>query len=74
MMDGSRPKLMAKGKKSERREEFSLDEVRAIGANFDAWIERARADTKPIRQLLKDYVAVLLDTGARPGKELMNLQ
>ena len=74
MVESSRPKLQIKGKKSERRVEFSVDEVRAIRANFDAWIERARADAKPIRQLLKDYVEVLLDTGARPGKELLQLR
>jgi integrase len=73
MVESSRPKLQTKGKKSERRVEFSVDEVRAIRANFDAWIQRARADAKPIRQLLKDYVEVLLDTGARPGKELLEL-
>ena len=70
MVESSRPKLQIKGKKSERRVEFSVDEVRAIRANFDAWIERARADAKPIRQLLKDYVEVLLDT----GKELLQLR
>jgi len=74
MVESSRPKLQIKGKKSERRVEFSVDEVRAIRANFDTWIERARADAKPIRQLLKDYVEVLLDTGARPGKELLQLR
>lgn len=74
MVESSRPKLQVKGKKSERRIEFNVDEVRALRANFDAWIERARADAKPIRQLLKDYVEVLLDTGARPGKELLELK
>jgi integrase len=74
MVESSRPKLQIKGKKSERRIEFNVDEVRAIRANFDAWIERARADAKPVRQLLKDYVEVLLDTGARPGKELLELR
>ncbi len=74
MVESSRPKLQTKGKKSERRVEFSVDEVRAIRANFDAWIERARSDAKPVRQLLKDYVEVLLDTGARPGKELLELR
>jgi len=74
MVESSRPKLQTKGKKSERRVEFSVDEVRAILANFDTWIGRARADAKPVRQLLKDYVEVLLDTGARPGKELLELR
>jgi integrase len=50
-----------------------LPEVRAIRNNFDAWIARGRADAIELRSLLKDYVVVLLDTGARPGKELLDL-
>ena len=69
----NRPKLNAKGKKSERREEFNLEETRAIRSNFDAWIGRGRADSIAVRELLKDYVITLLDTGARPGKELLCL-
>ncbi len=74
MNEANRPKLVAKGKKSERRPEFNVQEIAAIEGNFDRWIERARADSKPLRALLKDYVAVLLDTGARPGRELMTLK
>jgi integrase len=74
MTESQRPKLVAKGKKTERRIEFSLEEVRAIKQNFDAWIERARADARPVRELLRDYVEVLLNTGARPGKELLTLR
>jgi len=66
--------LKAKGKKSERRVEFSLDEVKALRANFDGWIQKSRADTIQLRHLLRDYVEVLLDTGARPGKELLDLK
>ncbi len=69
----SRPKLNAKGKKSERRIEFSLDETRAIRSNFDDWIKKGRADSVAVRELLKDYVITLLDTGARPGRELLCL-
>ncbi len=68
------PKLIAKGKKSERRAEFTIDEVRIMRQSFDPWIEVARADQKDLRALLRDYVNVLLDTGARPGKELLNLK
>jgi integrase len=32
------------------------------------------ADQTDLRALLRDYVNVLLDTGARPGKELLNLK
>lgn len=71
----NRPKLDVKGRKSDRRPAFSLEEVRALLGNFDAWIARGRnALSVELRTLLHDYVTVLLDTGARPGVELMNLQ
>lgn len=70
----NRPTLKARGKKTERRVEFSIDEVKALRQNFDAWIAKSRADTVELRHLLKDYVEVLLDTGARPGKELLDLK
>ena len=72
----NRPKLDAKGIKSQRRPAFGLDEVRALRANFDDWIESSREgrSSRELRTLLRDYCEVLLDTGARPGVELMNLQ
>jgi integrase len=70
----NRPTLKAKGNQSVRRVEFSIDEVKALRHNFDAWIASSRADTIELRYLLKDYVEVLLDTGARPGKELLDLK
>lgn len=71
----NRPKLEAKGRKGERHPAFELHEVRALLSNFEAWIERARtAESKELRLLLLDYVDVLLNTGARPGVELMNLK
>lgn len=70
-----RPILSVSGRKSVRRAAFSLEEVRAIDARFDAWIERAKkVKSKELRALLRDYVDVMLDTGARPGKELLNLK
>ena len=70
-----RPKLIAKGKESERRPAFDMEEVLAIKANFNNWIEQATTETsKKLRTLLREYVYVLLDTGARPGKELLNLK
>jgi len=70
-----RPKLRANGRESDRRPAFEMREIHAMFAYFPAWIERARDDkSKEIRTLLRDYVEVLLDTGARPGDELMNLQ
>lgn len=71
----NRPKLEAKGKKSTRHPAFTLKEIQAVINNFDAWIERARtAHSKEMRQIMRDYSEMLIDTGARPGKELMNLK
>ena len=74
MVETNRLVLKAKGKASERRVEFSVEEVKALRSNFDAWIEKGRVDTRELRALLKDYVEVLLDTGARAGKELLDLK
>jgi integrase len=71
----NRPKLESKGKKSTRHPAFELNEIQAVINNFDSWIERARNDhSKEMRQIMRDYVVMLIDTGARPGKELMNLK
>ncbi len=75
LTEANKPKLEATGKKSERRAAFDMTELRALLANFDAWIEAARTEqSKEMRQLMRDYVDVLIDTGARPGSELLNLQ
>ena len=73
MLASRKPELKAKGKKSERRTEFTRVEATAIKANFDEWIKKGKADSKDVRALLKDYVIALLDTGARPGRELLEL-
>ena len=73
MLASRKPELKAKGRKSERRTEFTRVEATAIKANFDKWIEKGKADSKEVRALLKDFVITLLDTGARPGKELLAL-
>lgn len=73
MVEANRIPLKAKGKASERRNEFSLEEVKAMRNNFDAWITKGRIDTIELRALLKDYVEVLLDSGIRAGKELLDL-
>ena len=75
MTELDRPKLIAKGKVSERRPAFELEEIRALKEHFNNWIERAENKvSKNLRILLREYVYVLLDTGARPGKELLNLR
>jgi len=75
MTPATRPELSNKGKESDRRPAFELEEVRALRSNFDAWIEGGRTPgSRELRALLRDYVEVLLDTGARPGDELLNLK
>ena len=73
MFEINRPKILAMGKKSERRPAFDLDEIRALKANFNDWISRAKADSVELRTLLRDYVAILLDTGMRVGTEIDEL-
>lgn len=71
----NRPKLESKGKDSQRRAAFTMDEVKAMLGVFDAWIDRARDEkSKESRTIMRDYVLMLLDTGARPGIELLELQ
>jgi len=73
--DAIRPALSVAGRKSVRRPAFSIDEVRAIDARFDDWAVRAKTvKSTELRALLRDYVDVMLDTGARPGNELLDLK
>lgn len=73
MFEINRPKILAMGKKSERRPAFELEEIRALKANFNEWISRAKADSIELRKLLRDYVEILLDTGMRVGTEVDEL-
>lgn len=74
MTNVSKPKLETKGRKSEPYPTFSIYETNIILANLPSWVEDARTAHKELRQALYDYVRVLIDTGARPGKELLDLQ
>jgi integrase len=75
LTESNRPKLESEGKESQRRPAFTLDEVKAMIGSFDAWIERARTDiSRETRIIMRDYVLMLLDTGARPGIELLELR
>ena len=74
MTEAQRPILVAKGAKCERRVEFSMEEIKRMLNGFDNWIKNARTDSIELRYLLKDYIITLLDTGARPGRELFELK
>ena len=69
-----RPKLDVTGRKVDKRPSFDEAEVIALINNFDAWAQRGLTEaSREKRLLLRDYVMLLLDTGARPGKELEQL-
>jgi integrase len=71
----ARPKLDAKGRVSERRPAFTVEEIRRMLDCLQSWSMEGRDDkAKESRALMRGYVLLLLDTGARPGKELLNLR
>lgn len=71
----TRPKLVAIGAKTKRRTAFTLEEVHVILDKFEAWMQKGRtAKTRALKFVLYQYINVLLDTGARPGDELLNLR
>ena len=75
LTETNRPKLEVKAKKNERRASFDLTEIKVLLNGFDGWISKAEAaESREHRELLRDYVDVLLDSGARPGIELLNLR
>lgn len=75
LTDANRIKLTAKGKSSNRRAAFTLTETKALLSNFEGWIEAGRNEhSREMRTLMRDYAEMLLDTGARPGKELLDLK
>lgn len=74
--DHQLPKLMAKGRKGERRPAFEADEYLALITKLRAWCSKPQrmARSTEIRQLLYDYVIVLANTGIRHGTEMMNIK
>ena len=75
MTTTQRPSLETKGRKAETFPTFSIEEINVILASLPAWIERGRNQhKKDLRHLMSCYVRVLIDTGARPGKELLELK
>ncbi len=68
------PQLDLKGKKTVRRPSFSYKEVQTLLSKLEGWKDKTiNKQSQLMRELLFDYVVILLDTGARPGKELYNL-
>lgn len=69
------PDLKVSGIKSKRRPDFTLEEMKKINSGFRPWIERATsAKNRMYRELMRDYVRILVNTGIRTGKEAMKLK
>jgi len=72
---GQRPTLSNNGRRGEVRASFSKAEYEVIWRNLRHWVKRGRNDkSKMMRELLRDYVFVLANTGIRHGTEAMNLR
>ena len=70
------PVLKNKGAKGERRPDFSLEEYRLMIRALREWVKKdgGKEVSKQLRELLRDYVLILSNTGLRPGKEMNNLK
>ena len=75
LTESNRPKLDGKTKESVRRPAFELHELRALLKQLGPYIESGRTrDVRERREILRDYVEMLVDTGARPGIELLDMK
>ncbi len=69
------PYLENKGVVSERRDDFTVEEYKQLYQYMRKWVKDAReGNEKFVRNLLRDYVLILANTGIRAGTEAMNLK
>ena len=69
-----RPQFYNKGEGSDRRPDFTLDEYRQVARNLREFIKASRdGKTRQMRELLRDYVLILVNSGIRHGTEAQNL-
>jgi integrase len=69
------PYLENKGVTSERRDDFTVEEYKQLYQYMRKWVKEAReGNEKAVRNLLRDYVLILANTGIRAGTEAMNLK
>lgn len=70
-----RPELYNRGEDGERRPNFTLDEYRIVARNLREFIRLARdGKSREMRELLRDYVLILVNCGMRHGTEAQNLR
>ncbi len=69
------PQLRNKGVKGQRRPHFEKEEYTKLYKFMRKWSETGRKQkTRDIRELLRDYVLILTNTGMRHGTETANLK
>jgi integrase len=68
------PRLSRKGKKGSPRPGFTKDELARLLDYMPKWcLQAERKNHREMRELLRDYVELLLTTGMRSGRESMNM-
>ena len=68
------PRLSRKGRKGSARPAFTQDELKHLLEYLPKWCLMAeRKNHTEMRELLRDYVEMLLTTGMRSGRESMNM-
>ena len=64
-----------KGAKGTPREAFSLSEYNSLTSFMPTWAKKGHMEkTVQMRELLRDYVLILANTGMRHGTEALNLK
>lgn len=67
--------LTATPRDTQRRPDFSLDEYRQLFRFMRSWIKEGKAGkSRDMRELLRDYVLILANTGIRHGTESYGLK
>jgi len=73
--ESQRPYLKIKGVASEKRPTFTKEEYNKLTRNLVTYIDNAREGNETyVRNMLRNYVLILANTGIRAGTEAMNLK
>ena len=69
------PTLINKGRDSERRPDFTQEEYASMIRKLPHWINKTQhPKSVHMRELLRDYVLIMANTGMRHGTEAQNLK
>lgn len=72
---GKVPILANNGEEGKRRPDFSLNDYRTMIRKLPHWITEGKGGkSRHMRELLRDYVLILANTGMRHGTEAQNLR